>query len=127
MEGGGARRVYVIDDDPKVLASTAFLLSTLGYECMTFSSADDFLARAGDLLAGCVLTDLRMPVTDGLELTAKFKKLGFDWPVVMMTSDHGSDLAVRAATRGILTVLTKPVGADILVDTLTAAFDKLDA
>jgi two-component system response regulator FixJ len=123
----GARRVYVIDDDPQVLDSTAFLLSTLGYECMTFSAADEFLGRAANLPSGCVLTDLRMPVTDGFELASRVGELGLDWPFVMMTSDHSADVARRAARHGIATVLPKPVQAEAMAGALTAAFNALDA
>ena len=126
MTRDGAKRVYVIDDDPQVLDSTAFLLSALGYECTTFSAPGEFLGRARELASGCILTDLRMPVMDGLELAAKLNELGLDWPVVMMTSERSTDLACRAAAQGIATVLSKPVAADVMADTLAAAFTELE-
>ena len=125
MEQGGRKCVYVIDDDPQVLDSTAFLLSALGYECITFNAADEFLERAVELPSGCVLTDLRMPRTDGLELTRKFKELGFNWPIVLMTSDSAGDRAALAAAHGITTVLSKPVEADLMGDALADAFKTL--
>ena len=119
---GGLGRVYVIDDDCKVLESTAFLLSALGYEPTTFATAEEFLARAPELPFGCVLTDLRMPAVDGFELATRFSGLGLDWRVLMMTSDESAGLTERAVAHGIATVLPKPVRADDVADALAAAF-----
>lgn len=122
-----ARRVYVIDDDLDVLASAAFLLPALGYECATFSAPEEFLGRVAELPPGCVLTDLRMPVMDGFELAKSIVELGIEWPVLMMTSDGGDDLLRRASESGVSAVLRKPVDANLLADALSAAFARCEA
>jgi two-component system response regulator FixJ len=121
------RLVYVIDDDLGVLESTAFLLPALGYECVTFGSAEEFLGRAPGLPRGCVVTDLRMPTMDGLELAAKIVELGLGWPILMMTSDDGPDLERRAADQGITAVLRKPIDAALLADALSQAFTRFQS
>ena len=59
--------VHVVDDDTSFLVALARLLKASGYAVQTYASAADFLAKLGDG-AGCVVTDLRMPGMDGLDL-----------------------------------------------------------
>jgi len=127
MAAPGARQVYVIDDDPGVLGSAAFLLPTLGYECRTFAEPEQFLDQAATLEPGCVLTDLRMPVMDGFQLARRIRANGLDWPVVMMTSDNGPALARRATEDGLAGLLRKPLDVDLLAAALDQAFVALDA
>jgi FixJ family two-component response regulator len=121
----GGKAVYVVDDDREVLASTAFLLPTLGYECAVFAGAQEFLGRAAELPPGCVLTDLRMPAMDGFDLASRISELGLGWPILMMTSEYGADVERRAAEHGIEVVLHKPVDADLLADALADAFARI--
>lgn len=116
----------MIDDDREILASIAFLLPTLGYECAAFAGAEEFLGRCADLPPGCVLTDLRMPVIDGFQLASRIRDGGLGWPVVMMTSDTDADLERRAAEHDIGAVLHKPVDADLLADALDRAFTRFE-
>ena len=116
------RCVYVIDDDSAVLESTAFLLDALGYEHRTFGGAGAFLAELDSLPPGCILTDLRMPAIDGWDLAAELggRKLG--WPMLLVTSDTGADLAARARDHGFAALLPKPVDAALLTAALDRAF-----
>jgi two-component system response regulator FixJ len=127
MAAGGARQVYVIDDDPDVLDSTAFLLPTLGYECRTFAAPEQFLAQAATLAPGCVLTDLRMPAMDGFQLARQIRTDGLRWPVLMMTTDNGPALTRRATADGLHALLRKPLDVDLLSAALDDAFAALDA
>jgi len=127
MIRAGARRVYVIDDDRDILESTAFLLDTLGYGCTAFAGAAEFLERAPGLPRGCILTDLRMPDIDGFRLAFTVAELGLGWPILMMTSENGSDLEGRAAAAGISALLRKPVEADLLAETLASTFERMQA
>lgn len=122
MAAPANKAVYVIDDDREVLASIAFLLPTLGYECVAFGAPEEFLDQCAGLSPGCVLTDLRMPVIDGFDLASRIRELGLSWPVVMMTSDADVSIERRAAEHGICAVLHKPLDADLLADALDRAF-----
>jgi len=122
VAASATKAVYLIDDDRDVLASVAFLLPALGYECAVFAGADEFLGHCARLSRGCVLTDLRMPAIDGFGLATRVRNLGLGWPVVMMTSDTDADIQRRAAEHGICAVLHKPVDADVLADALDRAF-----
>ena len=115
----------MIDDDREVLASIAFLLPMLGYECAAFAGPEEFLGQCDRLAPGCVLTDLRMPVIDGFALASRIRD-GLGWPVVMMTSDADRDVERRAAEHDVCAVLHKPVDAEVLADALDRAFTGLD-
>jgi two-component system response regulator FixJ len=114
------RRVYVIDDDSAVLESMAFLLDTYGHSCVTFASADDFLAELDGLSPGCVVTDLQMPGTDGCELLSAMRARSIGWPVCLMSSS-ARGLKSRATAHGFMTFLPKPVQNDELIAALDRA------
>ncbi|MFX8516237.1 response regulator, partial [Acinetobacter baumannii] len=59
--------VHLIDDDEGMRASLLFMLETAGFEPYAYASADSFLDAAGGA-AGCVVTDVRMPGMNGIEL-----------------------------------------------------------
>jgi two-component system, LuxR family, response regulator FixJ len=126
MAEPGGRCVYVIDDDKGVLDSTAFLLSALGYDCVSFAEARAFLDAAEALAPGCIVTDLRMPRMDGFELASALQDRGVRWPIVMITSETGNQVAQRAGKLGFAALLHKPINADLLADSLTEAFAAFD-
>lgn len=116
----------MIDDDKSVLESTAFLLSALGYECLTFSRAEHFLEETEALVPGCVLTDFRMPDMDGLQLARALRGREIGWPILMMTSDIGDDLERRSGEQGLARLLRKPMDSDQLDHALAEAFAALE-
>lgn len=126
MGSTDSRRVYVIDDDKGVLDSTTFLLSALGYEPLGFDGAQGFADQAAALLPGCIVTDLRMPDMDGFELVAALRARGVAWPILMITSENGKALEMRASRSGFAALLHKPIDADLLAESLAEAFTKLE-
>ena len=60
--------VHIVDDDPAVRNSLRFLLKASGYEAATYASGPELLSQAQELQPGCILTDVRMPEMNGLEL-----------------------------------------------------------
>src|SRR3954467_9848241 len=80
-------KVYVIDDDPAMRDSLDFLLGSAGFSVRLFHSAQVFLNELAKLESGCVVTDIRMPGMDGMELLRQLnpasgvRKL----PVIVMT------------------------------------------
>lgn len=122
MKAADGKSIYVIDDDDGVLDSTAFLLSTLGYECVAFAGAELFLDAIGSLVPACILTDLRMPGLNGFELAAALRERGIGWPILLMTSENGDALERRAMQQGFAALLQKPVDADLLAEAIAGAF-----
>lgn len=99
--------VVVVDDDPAVRDSMRALLESAGYVVKDYASAKAFLKEplpAG----GCLVTDIRMPDMDGLELQEEIARRGMDIPVVIMTGHGDVPLAVRAMKAGALDFVEKP-------------------
>jgi two-component system response regulator FixJ len=116
---------HVIDDDEEVRKSLAFLLSASDIRVETYPSADAFLAVASEA-KGVVVTDMRMPQIDGLELIRRLKGRGIALPVIVMTGHGGVPLAVEAMKAGATDFIEKPFEDVILLDAIRAAFADLD-
>jgi two-component system response regulator FixJ len=122
-------KVYVIDDDPAMRDSLDFLLGTAGFNVRLFDSAQAFLQELPDMEAGCVVTDIRMPGIDGIELlrqlhsTSSIRKL----PVIIMTGHGDVPLAVEAMKLGALDFLEKPFEDERLVRMIETAFSLTDS
>jgi two-component system, LuxR family, response regulator FixJ len=86
---------HIIDDDDDARESLAFLLSTADVATKTYASAKAFLQVAPQA-RGVVVTDIRMPEMDGLELIRRLGELGVDLPVIVMTGHGDVPLAVEA-------------------------------
>ncbi|HUN41346.1 MAG TPA: response regulator FixJ [Acetobacteraceae bacterium] len=116
-------QVHVVDDDPGVRDSLAFLLQTAGLAVRTYDSAAAFLAVAPGLQAGCVLTDVRMPEIDGLALQRRIGALGSNLAVVVMTGHGDVPIAVAALKAGARDFLEKPFDDDRLLVVVREALD----
>lgn len=113
--------VHVIDDDEAMRDSLAFLLDTAGIEARTYESAVAFLDRVPDLEPGCILTDVRMPGINGLELIERLKARGVGLPVVVMTGHADVPLAIQAMKAGVVDFIEKPFEDEVLLGALRAA------
>jgi len=100
--------VHVVDDDEAVRNSLELLLESAGFRVRTYDSAKSLLAASPDLVAGCVLTDVRMPEMDGLELQRRLTELGTRIPVIVMTGHGDVPIAVEAMKAGAADFLEKP-------------------
>ena len=115
--------VHVVDDDEAVRDSLRFLLDAAGFAVRTHASAEALLS-AGPAAPGCVLTDVRMPGMDGLELLQCLRAAAIASPVVVMTGHADVPMAVRALKAGALDFLEKPFSDDALVAAIRAALDE---
>jgi len=91
-----AGTVYVIEDDAAVRDSLALMLSLAGYRTALFADAESFLAAWREELAGCVLSDLRLPGMSGVQLQAELLRRGSLLPFVLITA-HGDVATARQA------------------------------
>ena len=112
--------VHVVDDDDAVRDSLAFLLRTEGLEVRTYESPLQLLAAEGPM-AGCVVTDVRMPEMSGLELIRRLKEAGTDVPVVVMTGHADVPLAVEAMKAGVVDFIEKPFDDEAMLAAIRSA------
>ncbi len=113
--------VHVIDDDEAVRDSLAFLLSTASIDVRTHESAKDFLTVFNAAESGCILTDMRMPEMDGLELLRKLRDAGNPVPVIVVTGHGDISLAVEAMKVGAADFLEKPFDQDVVLSSVRSA------
>jgi len=118
-----APEVYVIDDDPAIRLSLPFLLRSAGLGSRTFDSALAFLQVAEGLPPGCVVTDVRMPGMDGIELVRRILELNLRHPVIVMTGHGDVPLAVEAIKAGAFDFIEKPFSDEVLLGSVRAAME----
>lgn len=116
--------VHVVDDDAALRDSLAFLLDTNDLQTRLYVSAIDLLEAARQApLTGCILTDVRMPDMNGIELVRRLRSQGVALPVVVMTGHADLSLAVEALRAGVQDFIEKPFNEDVLIDALRRALD----
>ena len=108
--------VYIIDDDPDMRDSLRWLLKTVGLQSLTFGTASEFLREfsAGD--PACVLLDVRMPGTSGLDLLEEMVRRGMEVPVIFITAYADVPMAVRAMKSGAVEFIEKPFNGQVLLE-----------
>jgi two-component system response regulator FixJ len=116
--------VHVIDDDDAMRDSLSFLLESAGFETHTYGSAALFLDRVSSLDGGCIVTDVRMPGMNGLELARHLKASGVGLPIVMITGHGDVPLAVESMKAGVADFLEKPFNDETLLQAIKAALTK---
>jgi len=113
--------VYVIDDDQAMRDSLDFLLDAAGLKARLFESAVSFLEALPALGPGCIVSDVRMPNLDGLELLKRLRETNKSLPIIIMTGHGDIPLAVEAMKLGAIDFIEKPFEDDRLIGTIKAA------
>ena len=114
-------KVYVIDDDEAMRDSLNFLLDSADFDVTLFETAVRFLDVLPKLGFGCVVSDVRMPGLDGIELLKRMKSGHSTFPIVIMTGHGDIPLAVEAMKLGAVDFLEKPFEDDRLIGMIEAA------
>ena len=113
--------IYVIDDDAAMRDSLNFLLDSAGFGVTLFDDAQAFLDALPGLTFGCVLSDVRMPGIDGIELLKRMKAQQSPFPILIMTGHGDVPLAVEAMKLGAVDFLEKPFEDDRLTVMIESA------
>jgi two-component system, LuxR family, response regulator FixJ len=113
--------VHVVDDDVAVRKSLAFLLASEGLPVRLHESASTFLDDAPSIEVGCIVTDVRMPGIDGIELIRRLKARGIALPVIVMTGHADVPMAVEAMKEGAVDFLEKPFGDEVFLAAVRSA------
>lgn len=113
--------VYVIDDDESARHSLEFLLDVAGVRVRSFASADAFLKAAPPLTGACVVTDVRMPGMNGIELAEELERRGGQAPVVVITGHADVPLAIQAMKAGVADFIEKPFDDEVMLAAIRSA------
>ncbi|MDP3803520.1 response regulator FixJ [Brevundimonas sp.] len=117
--------VHVVDDDPAIRDSLAFLLDTADLVSRTYESAAALLAQADTLAPGCIVTDVRMPDMNGLEMVRRLSEMGVRHPVIVMTGHADVPLAIEAVRAGVKDFIEKPFDDEALLSSIRSALADL--
>ncbi len=123
MTGRAPKAVAFIDDDADLRESNRQTLELAGFEPIMFDNAGAALARISADFAGVVVSDIRMPGIDGLQLFAALRERDPQLPVLLITGHGDVPTAVAAIRDGAYDFITKPYAADALVRSLTRALE----
>jgi FixJ family two-component response regulator len=113
--------ISVIDDDASVRAATNNLLRSHGYVVHAFASAEEFLHSTHLNDMSCVIADVQMPVTSGVELLTTMRAQGYRVPFIFITAFPDDSIRARALNAGAICFLAKPFAGPTLIDCLDAA------
>jgi len=114
-------KVFVIDDDEAMRDSLEFLLGSANFDVTLFELAQHFLDALPGVEFGCVVSDVRMPGIDGIELLKRLKASRSTIPVLIMTGHGDVPLAVEAMKLGAVDFLEKPFEDDRLIGMIDIA------
>jgi len=115
--------IAIVDDDPLIREAVKDLLDSAGYTSAVFSSAQGFLKSKRLASFACLITDVRMPGTTGIELCQKLVAAGHTIPTILITAYPDETVRARAARAGVLCYLPKPVTSDALLTCVDEALE----
>jgi FixJ family two-component response regulator len=111
----GQRLVIIVDDDEVVRQSLVRLLQSADYRVRSHASAQDFLAAPLPEQPACLLLDMKLQDSSGLDVVETMAKRGATLPVIFITGYGSIPMSVQAMKAGAVEFLTKPVTADTLL------------
>ena len=124
MENIAKQIVVAVDDDFRVRESLESLIESAGYEPRVFSSAEEFLQSGTLTAATCVITDVRMPGMDGIELQRRIRLERPDLPIIFISARADAETRQKALDEGAVDFLYKPFNAADLLAAIQAALTK---
>src|SRR5215470_9224733 len=107
--------IAIVDDDEAMQDSLRDLMEAAGLVARCFGSAEEFLASDLHTRAACLIVDIRMPKTSGLQLQAKLKEEGCNTPIIFITAHGDAKMRIRAMREGAVEFLTKPFDHQLLL------------
>jgi RNA polymerase sigma factor (sigma-70 family) len=116
--------VFVVDDDPSVRSSLKFLMSSVGLQVESFDSADALLQRKLPDAPGCLILDVRLRGSSGLDFQRQLAARNCHMPIIFITGHGDIPMSVRAMKAGAVEFLTKPFRDQDLLDAVRIALEK---
>jgi FixJ family two-component response regulator len=113
--------IAIIDDDLGLRKALGRLLSIYGYRSETFGSAEEFLLAAPTSKVTCILVDINLGDTSGLELVRQLSVSGLKFPVIFISGVDDETTKSRAMELGCIALLRKPILAHLLLEAIKKA------
>lgn len=124
MNNQAIQNVYIIDDDEAVRDAMSMLLDAENIPHASYLDADDFLRAYHENMRGCLILDIRMPGTTGLELQQQLVTKGSKLPIIFITGHGDIPMAVQAMRLGAFDFLRKPIEENSFIEQISKALDQ---
>jgi FixJ family two-component response regulator len=121
MAGFEKQFVVAVDDDFRVRESIESLVESAGYTPLIFPSAEAFLESGTLIRAMCLITDVRMPGMNGIELQRRIRTERPELPVIFISAHNDDATRRRAFDEGAVSFLYKPFDAGELLEAIRVA------
>ncbi|MBN8927500.1 MAG: DNA-binding response regulator [Rhodospirillales bacterium 69-11] len=119
-----APMVVVIDDEEAVRTSLSSLLRSVGFRVTVFAAPQEFLHTEAAQAANCLILDIRLPMSSGLDFQAQLAAAGIRVPIVFITGHGDIPMTVRAMKAGAVDFLAKPFRDQELLDAVSVAIER---
>jgi FixJ family two-component response regulator len=110
--------VYIVDDEESIRSALSRLLRSVGYQVLSFESAEDFLNSASGLGEGCLVLDIQLKGMTGLDLQERLTSWGMSYPIIFITAYDNPQWRNRAEKAGAVAYLRKPFNEKALLDSI---------
>ncbi|WP_437377110.1 response regulator transcription factor [Inquilinus limosus] len=116
--------VLIVDDDERIRSALQELMLSAGLDAAGFASARELLDCKLPDRSGCLVLDVRLPGTSGLDLQQQLASTGKNKPIVFLTGHGDIPMTVQAMKAGAIDFLTKPVRDQTLLDAVSAGIER---
>ena len=116
--------ILVVDDDEEIRTALQELFESVGLNALSFASTRELLEKGLPTRPGCLILDIRMPGSSGLDLQQHLASTGDSKPVIFLTGHGDIQMTVQAMKAGAVDFLTKPVRDQTLLDAVATAIQK---
>jgi signal transduction histidine kinase/FixJ family two-component response regulator len=118
-------KILIVDDEEDIRVVLGISLADLGYEVFTAGNGEEALRIIEEVDPPIVLTDIRMPIMDGIELLRKIKQENSEIEVIMITGHGDMDLAIKSLKYEATDFITKPIKDEVLEIALKRAKERI--
>ena len=119
------KSILLVDDEEGIRKVLGIALSDMGYHVRTAENGVEALRIFKDERPPIVLTDIKMPEMDGIELLRRLKKVNPDTEVIMITGHGDMDLAIKSVKYEATDFVTKPINDEVLEIALSRAQERI--
>jgi RNA polymerase sigma factor (sigma-70 family) len=116
--------IYVVDDDVSVRDAVSNLLESAGHNAKTFASTEEFMYAARPEVPSCLVLDVKLPGTSGLDFQNQLEQHGIPIPIIFITAHGDIPMTRRAMKAGAIEFLTKPFQKEELMAAIQQALER---